>query len=253
MTAATLSFVDHSECMALTTLVQSQGTEAMAPGGKTRQLKRRQSLWLSEAPFDRVYRLDTGRLSIFGADEAGRELLLRTVDRGDWFGDYCLCPGQHYFHPALEARAEEDCQLVEVRHDRWLRDLAGNATAVKDFVTRTCVRLALADRRSIMLARRSADERIGLLLLDRATMDAPGIQEDRAPRGFGRVSLTHAEIAIAAAMSRPHVTVTLGRFRRKGLIKYRRQESMFVDVERLRAFVEQFDEPHDPRLEKTSS
>jgi CRP-like cAMP-binding protein len=85
-----------------------------------------------------------------------------------------------------------------------------------------------------MLARRSADERIGMLLIDSATM-----QTEPTGRGVGKVTLTHAEIATAAAMSRPHVSVTLGRFRRKGLIKYRRQESILVDVPRLRAFLEQ--------------
>jgi CRP-like cAMP-binding protein len=240
MTMASLSFSDHSECMALTTLVQGEETGAMTPGAKTRVLKRKQSLWLSEAPFDRVYRLEAGHLSIFGADDAGRELLLRTVAHGEWFGDYCLCPGQHYFHPALEARADDDCRLVEVRHDRWLRDLAGNAAAIKQFVAKTCVRLALADRRLIMLARRSADERIGLLLLDRAVVDvAPDARGGAG--GVGTVTLTHAEIATAAAMSRPHVSVTLGRFRRKGLIAYTRQESISVDVQRLRVFLEQFD------------
>lgn len=234
MATTALSFVDHSECMALTTLVQGQGAGVLVPGARQHVLKRRQSLWLSEAPFDRVYRLESGHMSIFGADDTGRELLLRTVGRGEWFGDYCLCPGQRYFHPAVEARADEECQVVEVRHDRWLRDLAGNATAIKDFVTRTCVRLALADRRLIMLARRSADERIGMLLIDSATM-----QTEPTGRGVGKVTLTHAEIATAAAMSRPHVSVTLGRFRRKGLIKYRRQESILVDVPRLRAFLEQ--------------
>ena len=38
-------------------------------------MKRGQSLWLSEAPFDRVYRLEAGHVSIIGADETGRELL----------------------------------------------------------------------------------------------------------------------------------------------------------------------------------
>jgi CRP-like cAMP-binding protein len=237
---ASLSFSDHSECMALTTLVQGQEM-GVTPGAKARVLKRKQSLWLSEAPFDRVYRLEAGHLSIFGADDAGRELLLRTVTHGEWFGDYCLCPGQHYFHPALEARADDDCQLVEVRHDRWLRDLAGNAAAIKQFVARTCVRLALADRRLIMLARRSADERIGLLLLDRAVVEVMPDARDTAGPAKGTVTLTHAEIATAAAMSRPHVSVTLGRFRRKGLITYTRQESITVDVQRLRVFLEQFD------------
>jgi len=44
-------------------------------------------------------------------------------------------------------------------------------------------------------------------------------------------------------MTRPHVSVTLGRFRRKGLIKYRRHESILVDVRRLRAYLDQFDVP----------
>jgi CRP-like cAMP-binding protein len=119
-------------------------------------------------------------------------------------------------HPALEAPADEDCQLVEVRHERWLRDLAASAAAVREFVMRTCVRFAQADRRLIMMARRSADERIGLLLLEQASADRQDV-----PRGCGKVTHTRAEIAQAAAMTRPHVTVTLGRFRRKGLIRYR--------------------------------
>jgi CRP-like cAMP-binding protein len=232
--ASAIAFTDHSECSALTSLVQTDA--ATQAGGRLRSLKRGQSLWLSEAPFDRIYRLEAGHLSIVGADETGRELLLRTISAGDWFGEYCLCPGQHMPHPELEARAEDDCQLVEVRHDRWLRDLSGNAAAIREFVTRTCFRLAQADRRLIMMARRSADERIGMVLLEQAA-------EDVAPsrRGFCKVTRTHAEIARDAAMTRPHVSVTLGRFRRKGLIKYRRHEAIVVNVEGLRAYLERLD------------
>jgi CRP-like cAMP-binding protein len=93
-------------------------------------------------------------VSIIGSDETGREILLRTVATGDWFGDYCLCPGQQKLHPALEARADEDCQLVEVRHEDWWRELAANVAAVREFVTRTCLQLAQADRRLVMMARR---------------------------------------------------------------------------------------------------
>jgi hypothetical protein len=137
---------------------------------------------------------------------------------------------------ALEARADEDCHVVEVRHERWLRDLAASAAAVREFVARTCVRLAQADRRLIMMARRSADERIGMLLLEQASTD----QRD-VPRGCGKVTQTHAEIAQAAAMTRPHVSVTLGQFRRKGLIRYRRHEAMVVEMQRLRAYLERLD------------
>jgi CRP-like cAMP-binding protein len=230
--APSVAFADHSECNALTSLVQADSSRLL--GTRQRALKRGQSLWLSEAPFDRVYRLETGHVSIIGADETGREILLRTISAGDWFGDYCLCPGQRMPHPALEARADDDCQLVEVRHDRWLRDLAANAAAVREFVTQTCLRLAQADRRLVMMARRSADERIGLLLLEHA-------ETDPRHRGFGTVTRTHAEIAQAAAMTRPNVSVTLGRFRRKGLIRYRRHEAIVVEIDRMRAYLERLD------------
>ena len=164
--APSVAFADHSECNALTSLVQADSPSP--PGARQRALKRGESLWLSEAPFDRVYRLEAGHVSIIGADETGRELLLRTVAAGDWFGDYCLCPGKQMPHPALEARADEDCQLVEVRHEHWLRDLAASAAAVREFVNRTCLRLAQADRRLVMMARRSAGT-------TRRSLSGPGI------------------------------------------------------------------------------
>jgi CRP-like cAMP-binding protein len=94
--------------------------------------------------------------------------------------------------------------------------------------------MAQADRRLIMMARRSADERIGLLLLELAAADVRSDPAAAAPR----VVQTHAELAQAAAMARPHVSVTLGRFRRKGLISYRRHEPIAVDMERLRVYLE---------------
>ena len=80
MTAIT--FTDHSECDALTSLVQAD--PASPPGARRRTLKRGQSLWLSETPFNRIYRLEAGHLSIVGADDAGREVFLRTISSGEW-------------------------------------------------------------------------------------------------------------------------------------------------------------------------
>jgi CRP/FNR family transcriptional regulator len=232
--ATVLQFTDHSECLALSDAVRTDA--AKPPGSRLRSLKRRETLWLSEAPFDRIYRLDAGLVSIVGADEAGRELLLRTVSAGEWFGEYCRCPGQHWPHPALEARADQDSQLVEIKYGRWLRELTRNPRAVREFVTRTCIRQAQADRRLLMLARRNADERIGLLLLEHATVRMEARSADAE-----LVTLTHAEIATAAAMTRPHVSVTLARFRRNGLISYDRQGPIGVHITKLREFLAQHD------------
>jgi Mn-dependent DtxR family transcriptional regulator len=44
------------------------------------------------------------------------------------------------------------------------------------------------------------------------------------------VSVSHKELAALAGMSRPHVTVTMGRLRRRGLVRYEREGLVHCDV-----------------------
>jgi CRP-like cAMP-binding protein len=44
------------------------------------------------------------------------------------------------------------------------------------------------------------------------------------------VSVRHTELAQLAGMNRPHVTVTMGRLRRRGLLEYRREGLVHVEV-----------------------
>ncbi|MBA3569807.1 MAG: helix-turn-helix domain-containing protein [Pyrinomonadaceae bacterium] len=48
-----------------------------------------------------------------------------------------------------------------------------------------------------------------------------------------QLSVSHDELAKMAAMSRPHVTVTMGAFRRRGLVRYGRNCPLGVNVEAL--------------------
>ena len=58
-----------------------------------------------------------------------------------------------------------------------------------------------------------------------------------AQRDTVTLSLSHNELAKMAGMSRPHVTVTLGRLRRRGLVRYRREGPLRVDVPALMAYL----------------
>jgi Mn-dependent DtxR family transcriptional regulator len=44
------------------------------------------------------------------------------------------------------------------------------------------------------------------------------------------VSVSHNELAQLAGMNRPHVTVTMGRLRRRGLVQYDREGPVRVDA-----------------------
>jgi CRP-like cAMP-binding protein len=51
------------------------------------------------------------------------------------------------------------------------------------------------------------------------------------------LSLSHKELARMAGMSRSHVTVTMGRLRRRGLVKYVREGPLRVDVSALTLYL----------------
>jgi CRP-like cAMP-binding protein len=91
-----------------------------------------------------------------------------------------------------------------------------------------CMRLTDAEHRIEVMAHRGAEQRLGRLLLRLAT------SRGRLGRS-GRVEtmtvlVSHSELAQLAGMSRPHVTVTMGRLRRRGLVRYARERSVRVEV-----------------------
>ena len=51
------------------------------------------------------------------------------------------------------------------------------------------------------------------------------------------LSLSHNELAQMAGMSRSHVTVTMGRLRRRGVLRYQREGPLRVDVQALTVYL----------------
>jgi hypothetical protein len=47
----------------------------------------------------------------------------------------------------------------------------------------------------------------------------------------------HEELAKTAAINRPHVTVTMGKLRKPGLVRYERTRPLVVDVPALTAYL----------------
>ena len=106
--------------------------------------------------------------------------------------------------------------------------------AVKSLLFILCVRLSDAQRRLEALAHRGAEERLGRLLLHLAT--TRGVEREGDASDVV-VSISHEELAQMAAMSRPHVTVTMGRLRRRGLVQYERNQPLVVKTEALMKYL----------------
>jgi CRP-like cAMP-binding protein len=91
-----------------------------------------------------------------------------------------------------------------------------------------CLRLTDAEHRIEVMAHRGAEQRLGRLLLRLAT--SRGRKGRIGRRDTVTVSVSHNELAQLAGMSRPHVTVTMGRLRRRELVQYEREGLVHVDV-----------------------
>lgn len=234
-----LEFERHSECAALTDLVRSSASAAGGASGTARSLKRAGRFWLPNGPFTRMYFLERGRLTLVSAAPSRRETVLHAVAAGEWFGEYCFCAESRLHHPEIAARADEDCLLREVESGRFLRELSGNAIALRRFIEIVCRHLARADRRVDVLARRGARARVCALLLELA--ETRGTVSPASSR-YHHLAITHAEVAAMTAMNRPNVSLTLGALRRRGLIQYGRNQPILVDCRKVRAFLDRLDE-----------
>jgi CRP-like cAMP-binding protein len=97
------------------------------------------------------------------------------------------------------------------------------------------LRLTETEHRVEVFAHRGAEQRLGRLMLRLGSSSAHSRRLDR--KETVTLSLSHQELARMAGMSRSHVTVTMGRLRRRGLVRYVREGPLRVDVSALTAYL----------------
>jgi CRP/FNR family transcriptional regulator len=229
----TAKFPHHLDCEALTgitlDLLPRDGSL-----GRIRRYAKGTDLWQSDDAADRIYFLRRGRVAIMTATPEERPVVLRTVEAGQPLGELCMCTARTGDR-GTTARALVPCETIEIKLGAFLSYLSQSREALNALVCTLCLRLTDTEHRVEVLAHRGAEQRLGRLIIRLGGWGA------RAGRGGRRdvvtLSLSHNELAQMAGMTRPHVTVTLGRLRRRGLVRYRRQGPLRVDVPALTAYL----------------
>lgn len=222
----------HRACQTLTGLTLDHLPRDGSLGRASHYIKG-SVIWLAADRADSIYFLQRGQVAIRTSDRDGREALVRLIEAGEPFGELCVCAeGGGLRHTT--ANAVVDCDVLEITHAEFLAYLQNDRDALIAFVMTFCVRLSDAEQRLEVLAQRGAEERLGKLLLHLARGRGRPTAE-----ATGRVALrmSHDELAQMAAMSRPHVTVTMGELRRRGLVAYGRNQPIVVDVAALAAYL----------------
>jgi CRP/FNR family transcriptional regulator, cyclic AMP receptor protein len=183
-------------------------------------------VWQPDDVADRIYFLRKGRVVLTTAMPHERPILLCTIAPQQPFGELCVCAPSD--RRGTTAYALADSEALEIKLSTFLPFLRQNRAALDALTVTVCLRLKDAYHRIEVMAHRGAEQRLGRLLLRLAT------SRERQGRVWRRdrvtVSVSHNELAQLGGMSRPHVTVTMGRLRARGLVDTEREGVVRVDV-----------------------
>jgi len=225
---------EHQDCRTLTGITFERLPRDRAVG-HSRKYRKGSFLWTSDSRDHRLYFLERGQVVIMTSDEAGCEVIVRIIKPGEPFGELCFCSERNKPRNNC-AQAVVNSEILEIAFDDFMIYLHHNADALREFAFTFCKRLADAERRIEVLSHRGAEARLGRLLLQLA---ASRSLESADRQSEVKVPLGHDELARMAAMTRPHVSVTMGKLRDRGLVHYGRGRQLTVEVTRLVRYLNQ--------------
>jgi CRP-like cAMP-binding protein len=224
-------FSNHLPCQTLTGLTLEHLPEDGSLG-RTERYHKGAEIWRPDDRADRVYFLRRGQVAVMTCDPEGNEVIMQVIERGAPFGELCFCAQEGGLRHTA-ARAVVESEVLEIKHGDFVTHLQKNVDALTNFTCTLCERLSEMKLRVGVLAHRGAEERLGRLLLQLAAtpgQHAAGLNE--VPLHVG-----HEELAKMAAMNRSHVSVTMGKLRKRGLVRYERNRPLVVDVPALTAYL----------------
>jgi CRP/FNR family transcriptional regulator, cyclic AMP receptor protein len=222
----TPKFPHHRDCEALTGITLDH-LPRDGSLGRVRRFAKGAYLWQPDDAADRIYFLRKGRVVVRTAKPDERPVVLRTIEPEQPFGELCLCTVRTGTR-GTTACAVVASEVLEVKLGNFLGHLKQSRATLESLMFTLCLRLTDAEHRIEVMAHRGAEQRLGRLLLRLAT--SRGRKGSLSLRNTVTVSVSHSELAQLAGMSRPHVTVTMGRLRRRRLVQYEREGLVRVVV-----------------------
>jgi CRP-like cAMP-binding protein len=222
----TPKFPHHRDCEALTGITLDH-LPRDGSLGRVRRFAKGAFVWRPDGAADRIYFLRKGRVLVSTAKPHERPVALRTIEPNQPFGELCLCSVRAGIR-GTTACAVVASEAFEIKLVQFLNYLRQNRPIIEAMMFTLCLRLTDAEHRIEVMAHRGAEQRLGRLLLRLAS--SPGRKGSLGMRDTVAISVSQNELAQLAGMSRPHVTVTMGRLRSRRLVQYERESLVRVDV-----------------------
>lgn len=196
--------------------------ELLEQVSESQDVRRRHTIWEPGAPSSHVYLVRSGIVKLFKASEERRELTLHFLTKDSLFGELAVvsdAPHDTY------AEAYEDCQLVAIAREDFLKVMMRNASLAMRMLRLVGDRRRQLENRVENLLFRSAHARLAALFME---LSGPfGVRDSRGV--IINLKLTHREIASLIGATRETVSFAILDLRRDGLIQTEGKRVIVVD------------------------
>jgi CRP-like cAMP-binding protein len=210
-----LELIRRVPLFALLTCVQA---ESVADAIIKRRFKRGEVVVEQGHKSNTLFILLTGRARVITADKRGREVILATLQPGDYVGEMSLIDNQSH---SATVRAEVQTDMLSLGRAEFARCLPENSSMAYAIMKGLVQRLRQADRKIESLALMDVYGRVARALLEFA-------QPDRDGHLTVRDRISRQDIAKMVGASREMVSRVMKDLEERGFVETRQDGSMWI-------------------------
>lgn len=199
-------------------LLTSAQAEAVADAVTKRRFRRGEVVVEQGSKSNMLFILLTGRARVVSTDKRGREVILATLQPGDYIGEMSLIDNQAH---SATVRAEIQTDMLVLGRAEFARCLPENSSMAYAIMKGLVQRLRHADRKIESLALMDVYGRVARSLLEFA-------QPDREGQLAVRDRLSRQDIAKMVGASREMVSRVMKDLEGRGYIETREDGSMLI-------------------------
>lgn len=194
---------------------------------RERSFRKNEVIFHAQEPGNALFVIKRGRVKISMDDRSGKEIILRILEAGDFFGEMSLLDDEPR---SATVSSLEPCQALILFREPFLRFIPRHPEVVMKMLTALSRRLRKADEKISRLVFADAYEKVASVLMDI-------IEERKVPLNIGTevpLSLTRQELADIAGLSRETLTRVIADFQRAGLVRIEGRRIAIVSPARLK-------------------
>lgn len=199
-------------------LLTSAQAESVADAVIKRRFKRGEAVVEQGHKSNTLFILLTGRARVITADRRGREVILATLQPGDYVGEMSLIDNQAH---CATVRAEVQTDMLALGRAEFARCLPENSSLAYAIMKGLVQRLRQADRKIESLALMDVYGRVARALLEFA-------QPDRDGQLAVRERISRQDIAKMVGASREMVSRVMKDLEERGFIETQEDGSMLI-------------------------